>query len=76
MYFCIFEKLTNNLGWFYVRTLAYIDLKCGVELYSLKQEITHIEELFEEYKQDNINYTYKLEIMDDDPGDTDILNRR
>lgn len=45
MYFCIFEKMSDNSAWFYVRTLAYIDLYCGVDLYKLKQEITHIEEL-------------------------------
>lgn len=76
MYFCIFEKTIDNLGWFYVRTLAYIDLKCGVELYKLKQEITHIEELFEDYKQDNNKYTYILDIRDYDPEDTDIISRR
>ena len=76
MYFCIFEKMTNNQGWFYVRTLAYIDLNCGVELYKLKREITHIEELFEAYCFDNQKYTYMLDIRDYDPGNTNILNKK
>ena len=76
MYFCIFEKASNNSIWFYVRTLAYIDLKDGKDLYALKREITHIEELFEEYKQDNIKYEYKLDIRNYDPGDIDLLNRK
>lgn len=76
MYFCIFEKMSDNSAWFYVRTLAYIDLYCGVDLYKLKQEITHIEELFEEYKQDNINYEYKLDIKSYDPGDASLLDRK
>lgn len=76
MYFCIFERTKDNSLWFYVRTLAYIDLRGGVELFKLKQEITHIEELFEEYKQDNNKYTYILDIRDYDPGDTNLLNRK
>lgn len=76
MYFCIFEKASNSSIWFYVRTLAYIDLHCGIELYKLKQKITHIEELFEEYKQDNINYEYKLDVESYDPGDVNLLDRK
>lgn len=76
MYFCIFEKTSNNTGWFYTRTLAHIDIKDGIELYKLKQEITHIEELFQEYCLANTNYTYRLYIKNYDPGDTNILNRK
>ena len=71
MYFCVYEKARDNSCWFYTRTLAYIDLHCGVELYKLKSEITHIEGLFEQYKLDNLGYTYKMEIKNYDPSDTD-----
>lgn len=78
MYFCIFEKINNqkDIIWFFKETLAFIDIKNGIELYKLKQEITHIEEKFEEYKLNNSNCTYRLDIKSYNPANNDILNRK
>ena len=75
MYFCIYEKTTNNTGWFYVKTLGYIDVSNNIELYDFKQRITHIEEQFELYKLEHPDYSYILYIKDYDPGDVDMTNR-
>ena len=74
MYFCIFEKFAY--GWFYVRTLKFLDIKELVDLYDIKKDITHIEEEFNNYCIEHSNKEYRLYVKSTDPADTNIVARK
>lgn len=47
MYFCIYFK--SDIGIIFFKTLDYIDINDGIDLYKLKIRITEIEQRFDEY---------------------------
>lgn len=57
-----------------MKTMEYIDISNGIELYKLKREITRIEQDFQAYCLTHSG-SYELYINSYDPGDTDITHK-